>query len=111
MSQYLYWEIFSNNHLAHDFKLYAAVGGKRHGLRTIEVKARARVRLNEPPRMQVSLDGGSIGEIDVREPFWHIYRFATKAEDGAHRLEVRLVNNPDDAYNQRYLAVDWVRVN
>ena len=55
--------------------------------------------------------GRSIGEIDVREPFWHIYRFAVKAEDGAHRVEVRLVNNPVDAHNQRYLAADWVRVN
>ena len=51
-----------------------------------------------------------VSDTEVREPFWHNYRFETILKDGKNKLEIWLVNNPEDAYNHRYLSVDWVRI-
>ncbi|MCX5829795.1 MAG: hypothetical protein NTV58_17635 [Deltaproteobacteria bacterium] len=73
--------------------------------------------MQDPPRVRVVLDGQIVGEVDVTEPRWQIYRFKVdKSGDTIpisgvdHRIEVHLVNNPDDAYNNRQLRVDWVRI-
>jgi len=80
------------------------------GERVIEVRARSRVKLDLPPEMKVMLDGKEVGECFVDAPQWRIYGFETEMKPGEHRIEVHLTNNPDDAYNYRYLHVDWIRI-
>ena len=60
--------------------------------------------------MRIRLDGVNIGECSVDNPSWRIYEFNTAMSDGKHRLEVSLINNPDDAYNHRYLHLDWIKI-
>ena len=104
-----YWAIFKNNYLAHDFDfLEDNTGAVKEYL--IDVKACCRIKKSIPPRMKVLLDGKTVGECFVDKPFWRIYRFKTAMKGVKHRLEVHLVNNPEDAYNHRYLHVDWVEI-
>ena len=98
-----YWEIFKNNYIAEEFE------GKT-GPARIEVKAKSRSLPDSPPVMRVVLNGHMVSDTEVREPFWHNYRFETILKDGKNKLEIWLVNNPEDAYNHRYLSVDWVRI-
>lgn len=103
-----YWGIFKNNYLAHTFGLTHM--GDDAGTYLVEVKARCRLKKKVPPKMRVVLDGKNLGESVVKEPGWHLYRFKTHIKGDTHRIEVHLTNNPDDAYNHRYLHVDWVRI-
>lgn len=141
-----YWEIFKNNYIAASFRVpdFPSVG--KEGLTGfIDIKARSLIQMQDPPRMRVVLDGEVVGEVDVTEPRWQIYRFKVIGKSGDtlpvsdlvgktgdtipnpgaigscpqispqisgsdHRIEVHLVNNPDDAYNNRQLRVDWVRM-
>jgi hypothetical protein len=98
-----YWEIFKNNYIAEEFE------GKE-GLARIDVKAKSRSLSDSPPVMRVVLNGHMLTDTEVREPFWHKYRFDTILKDGKNKLEIWLINNPEDAYNHRYLSVDWVRI-
>ena len=103
-----YWEITTNNHLAQEFEI-----PMDHASETvIDIKAQSFFYIDVPPRMQIFLDGKVLGECDVKEPFWHIYRFeaGNGVAPGKHRIEIRLINNPEDVYNWRTLSVDWVQV-
>ncbi|MDQ1334657.1 MAG: hypothetical protein QG552_1607, partial [Thermodesulfobacteriota bacterium] len=104
-----YWGIFKNNLLAQDFEWRDA---KEHGeeVCVIEERARCRMKQDVTPRMRVVLDGGEVGECDVDEAQWRLYRFGVRMSGGKHRIEVQLTNNPDDAYNYRYLHVDYIRI-
>ena len=104
-----YWGIFKNNYLAQDFDI-SGNSKDEEGKYIIKVKARCRQRLSVPPRMRIRLDGVNIGECFVDKPSWCIYEFSTAMSDGKHRLEVSLINNPDDAYNHRYLHLDWIKI-
>jgi hypothetical protein len=104
-----YWRIFKNNYLAQDFDI-SGNSKDEEGKYIIGVKARCRQRLSVPPRMRIRLDGVNIGECFVDKPSWCIYEFNTAMSDGKHRLEVSLINNPDDAYNHRYLHLDWIKI-
>jgi hypothetical protein len=103
-----YWAIFKNNFLAQDFEL-SHVSGAEDAEWMIEVKARSRVKMDLPPKMEVLLDGKMVGDCFVDEPQWRLYRFKAKMRPGKHRIEVRLTHNPDDGYNYRYLHLDWIR--
>ena len=102
-----YWGIFTDNVLGQAFQVD---GGNDRGDWVIEVRARSRVKLDLPPKMKVVLDGNEVGACFVDEPEWRLYRFKTEMKPGKHRIEVGLTNNPNDAYNYRYLHVDWVRI-
>lgn len=109
------WSIFKNNYIAQEFEQDLSK------VTAIEVKARNRMQIEKPPIMRVVLNGRVLGEYAVKEPVWHLYRFdlggfdlrgpnPVPKQNMKNRLEIHLVNNPDDAYNLRYLNIDWVRL-
>jgi len=61
-----------------------------------------------PNRLRATL-GNRIVAIALPELAQSLPRVAVWPGDG-HRIEIHLTNGPDDAYNYRYLHVDWVRI-
>ena len=104
-----FWGLFRNSKLATAVPEpdWASKGG---AVARVEVKARCRWPMQTPPRMEMRLDGQRVGLTPVAKARWRVYSFDVPWPPGQHTLSLHLVNNPDDAYNHRYLHVDWVRV-
>jgi hypothetical protein len=76
----------------------------------VQVKARSRTYSDPSPHMALTVDGQRVGWTPVSKPRWRIYSFEIPWQPGEHDLGVELVNNPNDAYNHRYLHVDWIKI-
>ncbi|MCX5814187.1 MAG: hypothetical protein NT178_16830 [Proteobacteria bacterium] len=105
--EHYYWGIFKNNYIAEEFYIHQTSTDETPCF--VEARARNRVNMEIAPLMRVVVDGKIVGECFVEEPSWRVYRFRVNLKAGKHRVEIHLVNNPDDAYNHRYLYVDWIR--
>jgi hypothetical protein len=105
--EHYYWGIFKNNYIAEEFYIHQPSVDETPCF--VEVRVRNRVNMDIPPLMRITIDGKIVGECPVEGPSWRIYRFRANLKNGKHRAEIHLVNNPDDAYNYRYLYVDWVK--
>ena len=102
-----FWGMFENSELS---GARISIGQGRGGGHTVDVTARCRTGLKISPVMELVMDGTVVGRCPVHRNRWRTYRFNVDMDAGDHVIGVRLINNPDDPYNHRYLHVDRVVV-
>lgn len=99
------WNLWSNGELA-DF-----VEVKKPGHYLIEVEAKGSPAAGVWPFMRISLDGESVGDVEVKSPELKVFRFPLHVAPGHYRIAVRFTNDflTEDEDRNLYLRRITVR--